>query len=369
MADISFLKKVIPPQFSLQLFSGKPSRIIGIDVGTYSTKVVQLRYETGRAILETYGELLNGGYFKTAGTSGSGFLRYNDEEIANVLKDVATESKITARDAIFAVPAAASFITTIALPRVDASELAEAIPFEARKYIPIPLAEVVLDWDIVQDEENEKLIKVLLVAVPRETIEKYRRIADLAKLRVRSLEIESFSAVRSLVRPDPTPTAIVNLGNQTTTLTVADRGMLVGSYSVGGGAEQLTLMLERGLAVTHERAETIKRDVGLSEKIEEQEIVSIMTPFLETTFNELERLIAVYNRKAPRHIQKVILAGGGANLKGIVDFAASHFGVEVTRATPFGKVVTPAFIQPILREIGPSFATAIGCGLHEIAPR
>lgn len=366
MVEIPFFKKLSLPKFALAWFGGKPNQIVGVDIALHSTKVVQLRYESERAILETYGELLSEGYLKGGGGFGSGILRHTDADAAALLKDVLRESNITAKDAVFSVPAPSSFITTVTFPNISDEEINQAVPFEARKYVPIPISEIALDWEILDRDEEKKSVSVLLVAVPKEVIEKFKRIAELAGLTPRALEVESFSIIRSLIGQDPTPTAIINLGHQSTTLALVDKRRLRISHNFDRGSQELTRALERGLSVSRDRAEAIKMEVGLSERIEEREITSVMIPLMETLFTEIERLIAVYNRKAPRKIQKANLTGGGSNLKGIVDYASNKLGIEVVRGNPFARVVTPAFLQPALSEIGPSFSVAVGLALHEI---
>ena len=365
MVDIPFLKKLNLGALSFGFLGKKVGKVVGIDIGMFSTKVVQLRYEAERAVLESYGELLNERYFKNTTGIGSGFLRYADADLATLIKDVMTESNISARDAVISVPAASSFVVKIALPRITPKEVESAIPFEARKYIPIPMAEVMLDWDILPSEQPD-VTEVLLVAVPRTIIEKYKKIAALAGLTVRALEVETFSLARSLIGHDPTPQAIINIGHRSTTLAIADQGKLRVSHNFDRGSNELTHALERGLNVNAERAEQIKRDIGLGERVEEKEISGIMLPLLHTLLAEVERTMDIYNRKAPRKIQKINLTGGGSELKGLVEFTATEFGIEVGRANPFSRVVSPAFMQPILREIGPYFAVAVGLGLHEI---
>lgn len=365
MIDIPFLKKFQIPKFNLDFLKGGVEKVVGIDVGMFSTKVVQLRYESERAVLESYGELLNERYFKSATAVGGGFLRYADNDLASLIKDVLLESNINTHDAVFSIPAASSFVVKITLPKITPKEVESAIPFEARKYIPIPMSEVILDWDILpSDERNQN--DVLLVALSREIVEKYKRVAGIAGLNVRALEIETFSLVRSLVGHDPTPQAVINLGYRSTTLALIDQGKLRISHNFDRGSNELTKALERGLNVNQERAEQIKRDIGLGERIEEKEISSIMVPLLDMLFGEVGRVIDIYNRKTSRKIQKINLTGGGSQLKGVVEFAATTFGIEVGRGNPFSRVVSPAFMQPILREIGPYFSVAVGLGLHEI---
>lgn len=364
--DIPFLKKILPPQFSFRFLSGKPDHVVGVDIGVSSTKVVQLRYDGQRAILETYGELLNEGYFKSAEGTGAGFLRYLDSDIVSLLGDVFKESQVTTREAVFSIPATASFVTTISLPKIARKEIENAIPFEARKYVPIPLSEVVLDWDIFPSEEARNTVDILLVAVPREIVDKFERVAQAAHLHIRALEVETFSLVRALVKQDPLPTAIINFGSHSTTLAIVDNGKLRMSHNFSRGSLELTRSLERGLMVNRERAESLKRDVGLSERIEEREITSIMAPLVDGLLSEIERLISQYNRHGERHVQKINLTGGGSNLRGLIERTALRFGVEVTRGDPFSRIVSPAFMQPILRSIGPSFSVAVGLALHEI---
>ncbi|MDP3779468.1 MAG: type IV pilus assembly protein PilM [bacterium] len=371
MVDIPFLKKLEISKFSLGLFSPKSGKVVGIDIGMFSTKVVQLRYESERAVLESYGELLNERYFKGVTGVGGGFLRYEDSDLVSLIKDVMTESNITSRDVIFSIPAASCFVAKITLPKITPKEVESAVPFEARKYIPIPISEVILDWDIMPGPEGQgqPQTDVLLVALPRQVVEKYKRVGTAAGLNVKALEVETFSLVRSLVGHDQTPQAIVNFGYRTTTLAIVDQGKMRVSHNFDRGSLELTKALERGLNVNFERAEQIKRDIGLGERVEEKEISSIMLPILSALLSQIDRTIDIYNRKAPRKIQKIILTGGGSQLKGLVELTASTFGIEVARGNPFGRIVSPPFMQPILREIGPYFAVSAGLALREISTR
>lgn len=369
MAETSFLKKLGIPSFSLDFFKGGPERVMGIDIGGYSAKVVQLRYEKERAVLETYGELLSEGYFKGVEHASGGFLRYSDNDIMELLNDLLVESGVTAKDAVVGIPASTSFITSISFPRISRKEIDKAMPYEARKYVPIPVSEVVLDWDVAEEESDEDSVRVLLVAVPREIVEKVKRVVAGVGYGVRALEVDSFSVIRALVGDDKTPTAIVNLGYHTTSLSIVDQGRLRLSHIVTRGSQEQTRSLERGLGINTERAEEIKREVGLSERIEEKEITSVLTPLVEVLLGDIERAISIYNRKAPRKVQKVNLTGGGANLKGLVDYTSNKLGLETTRGNPFARIVTPPVMQSVIREIGPSFAVATGLAMREIASR
>ncbi|MBI2056079.1 MAG: type IV pilus assembly protein PilM [Candidatus Sungbacteria bacterium] len=363
--EIPFFKKFSFPKLSLDILHKKPDKIIGLDVGVHSSKVVELEYTEGKAILKTYGELASAAYLKEKEGIGGGFLRFVESDIVELIKNILHESGVTAKHAVVSLPASSSFITNITLPRVQPSEIEQAIPYEARKYIPIPISEVILDWEVIE-KANQETVEVVIVAVPYEVIEKFKRVAEAANIVPLALEVESFSMVRSLAGQDSTPLAIVSIGFQESILAIVDKTRLRTAHHFTRGSEELTRALEKGLSISHERAETVKHEAGLSERIEEREITSILAPFLETFFSEIERFISIYNRKAERKVQKVILTGGGSNLKGIVELAVSKFGIEVTKGNPFSRIVTPSFMQPMLREIGPSFSVAAGLALREI---
>ncbi len=357
----SFFKALRLP--SIAFLRKHPSSIVGVEIGTYSTKIVQLRRERERAVLETYGELLNAGY--QAPEDQRGFLKQADNAVAGMVSDILREAGATARAAVFSAPVAASFVTTIKLPKMSLRELNEAVPLEARKYVPIPLSEVLLDWSVFSTPETDpSQVEILLVAVPSQIVEKFKRVAALANLNLHALEIETFSMIRALIASDRTSTAIIDLGHQSTTVNIAAEGSLKMSRSVNRGMGALTAALERGLQVNNERAEAVKRQIGLSDRAGEQEIVSLLTPHVEALLAEADRLIETYNRRSSQKVQKIMLTGGGANLPGIVEYAALKFGIEVSRPSPFRRIVIPPFMEPMLREIGPSFSVAVGLALY-----
>ncbi|MDP3710378.1 MAG: type IV pilus assembly protein PilM [bacterium] len=366
LVDLSFLRKLNIPGFSFKSLSGSPTRVVGIDIGVSSSKVVQLKYDSGRAILETYGELQNKSYFTETSGIGSGFVKYLDSKLAELIKDILRESRVTTKDAVIAIPATSSFVAMVTFPVIPREEIATAIPFEARKYIPISLSEVVMDWDILTDEEGAEKIEVLVVAVPRQMIDKIKKVAEMVGLNLRAMEVETFSMARSLVGRDQTPTAIINIGSQFTTIAMVDKSRLRVSHNLSRGSNELTRTLEHSLSIGSEQAENLKKEIGLSDRPEDKEASSVMVPLVEVWMSDIERMISLQDRKAPRKIQKIILTGGGSSLKGLVEYTNAKFGIEVLKINPFSRLTVPPFIQPVLQEIGPGFSVAVGLALHEI---
>lgn len=369
--SFEFLKRLSLPRLDLSF--GKSASVAGIDIGMSSIKVVQLRKESERGILETYGELKTAAYLKSGdAASGGGFLRFLDADIIGMVTDVLRESNVTTKNAVVAIPAVSSFVTMIELPTKDKKEVAKSVPFEARKHIPVPISEVALDWQIIDEGDSapaDAKTKVVLVAVPIEVLNKLTRIIEATKLNVRGMEIETFSMVRSLVGHDKTVTALVNFGSQSTTLAIVDKGVVMLSHNLERGSIELTNALSRGLGITTERAEAFKREIGLSSRPEDREITSVMTPLIDILLADLERIVSSYDRRTERKTEKINITGGGAKLKGLVDQVASRFGVETIQGNPFARVTYPAFMQPILKDLGPSFSVAAGLALRETAPK
>jgi len=370
VVEIPFLKKLKIPKFDIG-FGRKKYGYVGIDIGASSVKVVLLREENGRALLESYGELKTANYFKKTSeevVAGAGFLRYLESDIAIMLKDVMRESNITVKDAIFSVSTSAAFIMLIDFPRLPPEEINSAVPYEVKKYIPTPLTEISLDWKVI-DEEEEKNLKILFVAVPKEIINKYKRIGDLVGLEVLAVEVENFSFNRALSGREKTPVAIIHMGAQITNITITDGGIIRFSHNIERGSQEITRMLSHSLNIDLNRADGFKLNIGLSDRPEEKEIVDVIAPIVDSLFREILRIINSYNRSAVKKVEKIILSGGGANLPGLVDYVTKLSGLETVRANPFSKVVYPAFMQPILRDIGPDFSVAVGLALREIVSR
>ena len=136
------------PNFFSNLFNSfsgpkKSASVLGIDVGASSVKIVQLKKKNGKAVLETYGEIALGPYASAqVGQSTSP----PAEKIGEALTDLMREANVTAHTGGIAVPLSSSLISVITLPTKSKEDLKTMVPIEARKYIPVPVSEVALDW-------------------------------------------------------------------------------------------------------------------------------------------------------------------------------------------------------------------------------
>ena len=352
----------------------KNKSFLGIDLGSSSLKVVQLRKEKERPILETYGELSLAKYGMDGQTGRS--VRIIDDKMSEALKDLIKESQVTAKEATVSIPIKDSFLTTIELPNLPEAELRETVPFEARKYIPIPISEVEIDWWVLPPKSKEmkaaspgsgqkKILSIILAAVPKEVIAKYRSILKDSGIEVSAFEIEVFAFARASIKEDFGSILLIDIGAATTKISIADGGVIRSSHSFDHGGQELTLALSQSLGIDFERAEILKRQAGLLRKPENEGVSSIIEPLFEYSSSEGERFLIDWKRKGGRAISRVLIGGGGALLPGAKDMLVKSYGVEVDMINPFYKVVYPAFLEPALKDIGPSFVNAVGLALRE----
>jgi len=363
----SFFKKMFGPQ------SGQS--VLGLDIGLSSLKVVQLRKEKERAVLETYGEIAIGPY---GGMEVGRVVKLPEEKIVEALKDLIKEANVKIKEAAVAVPLWSSFVTVINIPVIEGKDISEMVKLEARRYIPVPVSEVVLDWwvfpedkisetaEVAKEKQKKNFLKVLLVAIHKDAIDQCKNIVTKAGLSVDSFELESFSMLRSSLRRETAPVAVIDFGASSTKVAIVDFGIMKSSYAISKGAQDLTIILSNSLEVDFKKAEEMKREIGLSDLPEHKEVVSVLEPILEFIFSEISSVIKDYQRKNSQTVNRTIITGGGALLKGLAGFAVKRLGMEVNLADPFSKTEYPAFLEKSLKDAGPDFSIALGLALRKL---
>ncbi len=370
----------------VSFFSSKDQSVLGIDIGSSAIKIVQIKKKRGRVVLETYGELSLGRY---AGIEIGRSTSLTPEKLAEALKDILKEAKTTTTDAGVALPLSSSLISFVSLPQVEEKQLAEMISLEARKYIPVPMNEVMLDWSLIPkedsqlDEENEEKApikgapttnvpatqyqNILIVAILNEYINNYQSIMNQALVKTSFYEIELFSSIRAVVEQGIQAVMIIDMGAKATKLYIVERGILRSSHILNKGSQDITLALSKALSIGINEAENMKRVYGLKGGPEFKELTEIITVNLDYIFYEANATLLNYQKKYNKNISKIILTGGGVLLKGLVDLAKISFQTEIVYANPFAKLETPAFLTEQLNTAGPEFAVAIGIALRRLS--
>jgi type IV pilus assembly protein PilM len=357
------------------IFSKKEKSVLGIDISSSTIKVVQLGRSKGKAILETYGELALGPY---AGVDAGRATSLPTQKLGEAVADLIREAKGTATACGVAMPLSASLINVIEMPDVGEDKLKSMVPIEVRKYIPVAISEVVLDWRVVPriladtarpdaaaDEKNRKA-EVLTVAVHKDTLTRYHEVMKVANLIPSFYEIEVFSTIRASLEEDLAPTMIMGIGAGSTKVYIIDRKVLRESHIINRGSQEVTLAISRAMGVTEVRAEELKRTYGVIKQGTDTDVAEIASLVLDSIFTEARHIMESYQKKHSRNIGKVLLTGGGIMLPGIVERAKTVFQTDVSIADPFRKVEAPAFLDNVLKSVGPDFDVAIGVALRRL---
>ena len=379
---MAFFLGNIGKAISSVLGKGAEGSVLGVDIGASSIKVVQLRASRGAAILETYGEIALGPY---GGQPIGKAVKLSSEKTAEALTDLMKEANVTARKGGISIPFASSLVSVIELPKVDKEALKRIVPIEARKYIPVPISEVALDWFLIPEEEGDTSAfdrmekessrprgqEVLLVAIHNATIENYQTLASDAGIAVEFYEIEIFSVVRSSLGHGIAPVLVVDLGAATTKLYVVERGVVRLTHLLTVGGQHMTEVLGRSLNWEFDKAERVKRERGLKDSTaystdENERIKTALLSTLTRIFSEVNRVLLSYGQRYNKNVSRVVFTGGGASLPGLYEEAKTSLQAEVEIADPFARTESPAFLADVLREIGPGFAVAVGLVLRKL---
>ncbi len=364
-------------------FSRKVRRQLGIDVGTSSIKIVELEKEDNYIKLANYGLIEDSDFFGeiTNGSSVPSGLKISEGDVSALIKQLIDKSKMKTDTAVMSIPIFSSFLTVMELPNLNKKELENAVPFEARSYIPVPLSEVVLDWMILPHEESSIALKpeetatgvinraekitVLLIAVPKEVVSKYQRIALGAGLKLSSLESESFSLARSLSGNDQGSILLIDMGARSSNLTVLYKGFIFMSHSADLSGKEITKVIGHSLNVDTKRAEELKKGSGVAMAASDKGLAQVIGPFVDRLVNEIERVESIFNKKENKKIDKIILTGGTANMPGMAEYLSKKLGVVVTIGNPFGRIkYEPILEQTLRRDLGSNLSVSIGLAMR-----
>ena len=363
--------------FFFDLFAKKEKSVLGVDIGSSSLKVVQLRKERGRAVLETYGELSLGPY---GGADVGQATNLSAEQIIETLKDLLREAKVTSMNCGVSIPYARSLLSLVQLPyRDDPKEQKTVIELEARKYIPVPISEVQLDWFIVpetnpaqpgdeespaeasQNRNQNRKTDVLLVAVHNDELTLLQNIVAGAGLSASFYEIEIFSTIRAVVDEPMRPVMVIDVGAASTKVYVVEHGVVALSHAISAGSQDITRAISVSGNISIAHAEALKKTQGLAEDgLGSPELV------FSRIFSEVRRVLIQYETAHKKSITSIVFTGGGGVTKELGIYAKNIFSIDVRIADPFAKTEAPAFMRPVLEGIGPEFAVAVGLALRKL---
>lgn len=337
------------------------SNFIGVDIGSTAIKIVELKKDANLI------KLVNYGFTENSDLKPANWLN-TPERSAEVINKICQEAGIQSVNAISALPTFSVFSSVITLTNVAKKDLPAAINWEAKKLIPLPLEDMILDWKIIEHGADDAAnTRVLLTGAPRSLVKKYIDIFKLAKISLSSLETETFSLVRSLIGNDKSTVMIVEIGATTTDVSIVDRGIPMLSRSIDIGGLTVTEKLSDHLGIGQDRAEQFKYDLGVSQiGSVENEIPKTVMEIINPIINEIKYAINLFLNKSGNKTEKVILSGGSSLIPNLANYLSGALDMKVIIGDPWNRVSFHPDMKPLLSEIGPRMSVAIGLAIREL---
>src|SRR3989344_178198 len=299
------------------------NRVMGIDIGSSSIKVVEVQERDGVLTLTTYGELQLGPY---ADTEIGQSVIIDPKKEQQALVDVIRESAVKATSAVFAMPLASSFVTTIHFTADQKEDISSRVRVEARKYIPVPIGEVTLDWAEIETE------------------------------------IECFSAIRGVFKEEEQDIALIDIGAVSTKLYIARQGLLQRMHRVRAGGAIATKRIASTLDLSFEDAELLKRSIT-KDDAKFSDVKRAHHSCYDRAWQEFRQVINEYEQTLGTEIETVYLTGGGSLFPATKNMIEDILQKKVVYVNAFNKVAYPAFMEDMMRELGPTFHVALGRAL------
>lgn len=248
---------------------------------------------------------------------------------------------VTTNNVILSVPESKAFVRVIQIPRMSDEEAGRAIPFEAENFIPLPIDQVYLDWQKIGDTDDK--MNVLMIASPRDFIDKYISVVEKAGVKPIAMEVESQSCHRALIAPGSTETLlIVDLDAVRSNLIMVEEGNIQFTSSIPIAGNSFTESIARTLGVSAVKAEAIKRKVGIANTPEYPNVKTALLPVLQNLSAEVKNILKFHNDHSSKQVSRMLLAGGGARIQNLVDYLTPEFaefpGMKIELANPWQNV-------------------------------
>ena len=321
----------------------------GLDISDLSMKIIKLKKKRGVLSLASFGEaeikpgIIEGGEIK------------DEVALSKIIKEAMNKikgEKINSKYVIASLPEEKAFLQVIQMPKMTEEELKKAVLFEAENYIPLPINEVYLDSQIVNPVYNHlDHLDVLIAALPKKTVDPYVSSLKKAGLLPAVLEIESQGISRALVKNEisPFPILLIDLGATRTSFIIFSGYSLRFTSSIRVSSQKFTEAISRNLKIDLIGAEKLKLKYGLDskDKKEGKAVFEALIPVLTDLIEQIKTHLSYYQTHASHEhlspngegVSKILLCGGGANLKGLIDFLSLELKIPVELSDPWINIL------------------------------
>lgn len=365
------------------LFSKKEERFVGVDVGAGGVKLVELLFEHGAYKLMTYGSTS-----RLADTVDTP-LTDNIEEAVDHVKQLVKQAGVESKHVIASLPVHSVFSSIIAIPKVkDPAETRALVERQAAKLMPLPVEQMVIDYQVLDNKPRksnkkeaqadlaaskaakttsstvaDENVRVLITGAEKKMVRAYTEIFQESGLDLASLETEPFALIRSLIGNDKSPIMLLDVGAFRTNMTIVEHGVPFLNRSIKVGGAMVTRKIAEQMGLSLEEAEQMKQDLHTANGEVPKAVVDLFDPIVNEIAYAME-LFAKSELSEKDRVEKVILTGGSALLLGLDTFLTEKLNVRTFVGDPWARAQVNEAMRPMLEEIGPRFAVALGLAMH-----
>jgi len=341
----------------------KKKEVVGIDIGSSSVKVVQLKDNKGSF------QLLNVGIFPLPPEAIVDNTLMDSSSIATAIKNLVASLGIKIKDAVCSISGNSVIIRKIVLPAMPQEELEDQITWEAEQYIPFDINDVNMDFQILSPDSNDpSKMNVLLVASKKDIINDYVSVFNEAGMQLSVVDVDAFAVQNAFeanhdYRPEDV-IALVNIGASVMNINVIKDGITLFTRDVQMGGNLYTEEIQKQLGLSSEDAEIGKR---LVHKSTNESLRNVILKVNETITQEIRRSLDFYNSTAnDDRISGVVVSGGCSKVYNFINTISEKTGLPIEKLNPFAKLKynEKDFDPEFLEEIGPFMAVPVGLAIR-----
>ncbi len=348
------------------MFFVPKNQLIGLDIGSRMIKAAELVEGKKGWILKRFGTI-----DVPFGAIEEGNIK-DPDTVAEAIQELYRMYNIKEKNVAIAIGGYSVIVKKITMQNMPEDQLSESINFEAEQYIPFDINDVNIDFQILgENEQNPNQMNVLLVAAKKDMVNDYINLIDAAQLNLCIIDIDAF-ALQNIYEVhhegEPENVALIDIGAGKTSLNILIDNISVFMRDVSLGSNQINQQIVSRLNCTMEEAEEIKLSEN-PEKMSKEELKEIVSTVVADWSNEIRRALDFFYSTNPEdRIKKIILSGGGANVKEFRELLAMETSAEVDIINPFDKfeVQGEHLDRSFLQKIAPQAAIAMGLGLRRV---
>jgi len=348
-------------------------QLVGLDIGSSGIKLVQLKENRGRYILQKFGfkplepEVIVDGTVMDEG------------RVVSAIRELFNELGVKVKQVAVSISGHAVIIKKISLPPMPDDELEGQVKLAAEQYIPFDINEVNIDFHVLpaaEGEASEGEMSVILVAAKNDKINELTELVKGAGLVPMVMDVDAFAienmhAINYPMSQDET-TALVNVGASVMNINIVSKGTSLFTRDIPIGGNRYTESIQRELGLSYEDAEALKKGGKASGSNQAAAAQSVIESVNAEVASEIARTIDYFKSTVTEgEVQQVLLCGGGAQIAGLVKQLRDRMHAVVEVANPFAEVDTSGsdFDQAALADLAPMASVGVGLALRSVGDR